>query len=213
MSESVQIVIVGDSTVATNRPGNSSHGWGGVVHGYFIEDVTVINLAVSGRSSKSFIGEGLWEDALTRGADYIFIQFGHNDCPGKGDRETDPKTDFRDYIRKYVDDGRKIGAVQVLITPVTRRRFDETGQIRTILAPYAEGMRIVAGEKGVPLIDLHVRSMDLFNRLGDDGSLSISATPDDRTHFSLEGARVVAGLVVDALPECVAALRPYLKSQ
>lgn len=212
-NDTPHIVLVGDSTVATNKKDNPSHGWGGVIHEFFTDDVTITNLAAGGRSSKSFIGEGRWKKALTHNADYIFIQFGHNDCPGKGpDRETDPQTTFRDYLRKYVDDTREMGAVPVLITSVTRRRFNKEGKIRTILGPYAEAARIVATEKEIACLDLHTKSIDLFNRLGDEGSTYISATPEDRTHFSPEGARIIAKLVIEELSEKVRALKPYIKS-
>ncbi|MCB0311731.1 MAG: rhamnogalacturonan acetylesterase, partial [Calditrichaeota bacterium] len=48
---------------------------------FFAESVTIKNHARNGRSSKSFIEEGLWKavlDSLQPG-DYVFIQFGHND--------------------------------------------------------------------------------------------------------------------------------------
>ena len=207
------IIIVGDSTVATNNPGNPNHGWGGVIHEHFTTEIAITNLAASGRSSKSFIGEGRWDQALTHGADHIFIQFGHNDCPGKGDRETDPKTTFRDNMRKYIDDTHAAKALPLLITPVTRRRFDsKTGNIRTILGPYAEAMHIVAKEKDVPVIDLHAKSIALFNNLGDEDSTYISATPADRTHFSSEGARIIAKLVIEEIPTQLPELKSYIKS-
>src|SRR4051794_33835124 len=79
----VRVVLVGDSTV------NDEGGWGPGFRGYFTNDVEVVNLARNGRSSKSFRSEGLWEPAVAGKPDYILIQFGHNDCPGKGpDRET-----------------------------------------------------------------------------------------------------------------------------
>lgn len=210
--DKIHIVIVGDSTVATHRKGNPSHGWGGVIHELLTDDITVTNLAAGGRSSKSFIDEGKWQKACELPADYVFIQFGHNDCPGKGpERETDPQTTYRDYLRTYVDESREMGAVPVLITSVTRRRFDKEGRIRTILGPYAEGVKAVAQEKDVAVVDLHTKSVNLFNELGDEGSTYISATPEDRTHFSAEGARVIAKLVVEELAENVRALKPYIQ--
>src|SRR6185503_16503135 len=81
----VKIVLVGDSTV------NDQGGWGKGFSGSFDSQVQVVNLALNGRSSKSFRDEGNWEPVLAEKPDYVLIQFGHNDSPGKGpERETDP---------------------------------------------------------------------------------------------------------------------------
>lgn len=211
----VRIVLVGDSTVATyhKRPADrpSLTGWGQVFGDCFAGPVTVVNCAVSGSSSKSFRAAGRWEKALAEKGDYVFIQFGHNDCPGKGDRSTDPNGDFQDYLRKYVADARKAGARPILVTPVARRTFDRDGKITTTLAPYADAMKRVANEQGVPVIDLHGRSQALFNRLGDRGSADFSASASDRTHFSERGARQIAQLVADSLAEAEPTLARYRK--
>ncbi|MCA9146438.1 MAG: rhamnogalacturonan acetylesterase [Planctomycetales bacterium] len=198
----LRVAIIGDSTVASypNPPADRPDltGWGQVFGEFFDERVVVLNHARSGRSSKSFLREGLWDKTLADRPDYILIQFGHNDCPGKGDRETNPATDFRDNLRRYVADSRKIGATPILVTPMTRRQFRD-GQIHTILRPYAEAMLAVGQEEKVAVIDLHLASVELFNRLGDAGSSSFSASSSDRTHFSREGALVMARIVADGI--------------
>jgi len=210
----IRIVLVGDSTVASyarppkDRPDLT--GWGQVFGESFNDQVTVVNHAQSGRSSKSFIREGRWQKALDAKGDYVFIQFGHNDCPGKGDRSTDPNTDFQDYLRQYIDQSRAAGAKPVLVTPVSRRTF-AGGKIHTTLQPYADAMLKVGKEKGAPVIDLHAASMELFNRLGDEGSADLTASAADRTHFSRKGGRAIARLVAEALPKAVPELQPYLK--
>ena len=81
----MHIVLVGDSTVAEDS------GWGPGFRRLANDDVEVVNVAANGRSSKSFIDEGLWSKALAARGQYYLIQFGHNDEPGKGpERETDP---------------------------------------------------------------------------------------------------------------------------
>ena len=210
----IRIVVVGDSTVATylNPPPDRPDltGWGQVLGQFFSDRVTIINHARSGRSSKSFIREGLWTKALAEKPDYVFIQFGHNDGPGKGDRSTDPETDFQDYLRQYVDDARKSGSRPVLITPMTRRRF-QNGKISTTLRPYALAMLKVGKEKQVPVVDLHAASVAMFNRLGDAGSADFSASKSDTTHFSKKGAVAIAELVVRELPKVEPSLKVYLK--
>src|SRR4051812_11172282 len=88
----VKVVLVGDSTV------NDGGGWGPGFRGSF-SGISVVNLALNGRSSLSFRAEGAWAKALEEKPAYILIQFGHNDVPGKGpDRETDAKTTYRENL-------------------------------------------------------------------------------------------------------------------
>ena len=210
----VRVVVVGDSTVASYKPDPAKPpiaGWGQVLGESFNDKVEVINLAVSGRSSKSFIKEGRWAKALEQRPDYVLIQFGHNDCPGKGDRTTDPNGDYRDYLRQYISETRKAGARPILITPMARRTFAD-GKITSTLIPYVEAMIAVGQAENVPVIDLHTASVELFNRLGDEGSADLSNAPDDRSHFSPKGARKMAELIVERLPKKEPSLGKYLKA-
>ncbi|MBC7817530.1 MAG: rhamnogalacturonan acetylesterase, partial [Planctomycetaceae bacterium] len=170
----------------------------------------VSNHAQSGRSSKSFLREGRWEPVLREKPDFVFIQFGHNDQPGKGDRTTDPNGDFQDNLRKYIDEARAVGIQPVLVTPVARRIFVD-GKATTTLTPYADAMKTVAAEKKVPLVDLHAASFQLFDELGEEASADFSASASDRTHFSRKGAREIGRLVVSRLSLDVPALRVYLR--
>src|ERR1700722_11565827 len=127
----VKIVLVGDSTV------NDQGGWGKGFSGSFNGQVQVINLALDGRSSKSFRDEGAWTPALAAKPDYILIQFGHNDSPGKGpERETDPQTTYRANLARYVDEARAMGANPALSPSIPRRNFDANGKLKVdSLAP------------------------------------------------------------------------------
>ena len=209
----LRIALVGDSTVASypeppeDRP--SLTGWGQMFEEFFNDRVVVLNQAVSGHSSKSFIGEGLWRKTLDAKPDYVFIQFGHNDQPGKGDRSTDANTDYQEYLRQYVQDTRALGATPVLVTSVARRTFQD-GKPQTTLQPYVDAMKQVGQELNVPVIDLHVASLAVLAELGDAGSADLSPSAADRSHFSRKGARTMAKLVSEALPQAVPALRPYL---
>jgi lysophospholipase L1-like esterase/enterochelin esterase-like enzyme len=209
----IRIVVVGDSTVSTYRDDPSRPplaGWGQVLGESLTDRAEVVNLAASGRSSKSFIKEDRWTKALEQRPNYVLIQFGHNDCPGKGDRTTDPNGDFRDYLRTYISDSRKINAKPVLITPVARRTFAD-GKITSTLIPYAEAMIAVGQSENVPVVDLHTASVELFNRLGDEASADLNNAPEDRTHFSPKGARVMAALILTQLPKVEPSLAAYVK--
>ena len=76
------IFIAGDSTAAKNN-GNPIQGWGEPFHEYFDPaKVNVVNHARGGRSSRTFITEGLWDALLgeVKPGDCVLIQFGHNDA-------------------------------------------------------------------------------------------------------------------------------------
>jgi lysophospholipase L1-like esterase len=147
---------------------------------------------------------------LAEKPNYVFIQFGHNDQPGKGDRATDPGGDFQDNLRKYIDDARAIGSVPILVTPVARRTFEQ-GQARTTLTPYADAVMRIAKEKKVGVVNLHSLSFDLYNERGDEATSWFSPSASDRTHFSRQGAIEIAQLVASALPQAAPPLRHYMR--
>lgn len=207
----VRIVLVGDSTVTDKA------GWGLAFAALLKPPAECINLARGGQSSKSFYDKGNWKNALEQKPDFVLIQFGHNDQPGKGpDRETTPSTTYREYLIRYVDQAREAGAQPILVTSMVRRIFTPEGKIDSNLAPYADAMKAVATEKKVPLVDLHRRSLDLVEQLGPEKSAAFGPPhPElpgrmDGTHLSTVGAAAIAPLVVDELRKVEPALRDYL---
>ncbi|MBS0209515.1 MAG: rhamnogalacturonan acetylesterase [Planctomycetes bacterium] len=196
----VHIVLVGDSTVTDTA------GWGGAFIKHLGPSAEGVNLARGGRSSKSFRDEGTWKKAIEQKPDYVLIQFGHNDQPGKGpERETDPATTYRDFLRQYVDEARAIGTKPILITSVVRRTFNAEGKIESSLVPYANAVKAVAAEKNVPVIDLHQRSLELMNQLGPAEAEKFGPPHPTRpgkfdgTHFNEMGAERTAELVISEL--------------
>src|SRR4051812_5742487 len=146
----LKIVLVGDSTV------NDEGGWGPGFRARLGPGVEVVNLAKNGRSTKSFRDEGSWAPALAAKADYILIQFGHNDVPGKGaDRETDAATTYRANLVRFIDEARASGAKPVLVTSIVRRNFKDGKIVRDSLVPYVEAVRAVAAAQGVPVMEMY----------------------------------------------------------
>jgi pectinesterase len=207
----IRVVLVGDSTV-TDRS-----GWGAGFKLLVSPPAEVLNLAAEGRSSRSYIDEGRWAEALGRRGDHYLIQFGHNDEPGKGpERETDPETTFRANMERYVADARSIGAKPVLVTPLVRRLYAADGTITTTQRPYVEVVRKVAKEKQVPLIDLHAISMADAEHAGEEVWADLSPRDDrqqvDRTHLNAKGSEVVGRMVAEALRVAVPDLAEYIVS-
>ena len=212
----VRIVLVGDSTV------NDGQGWGPGFKKLLKPGVECVNWARNGRSSKSFINERLWAKALAEKPDYVLIQFGHNDMPGKGpDRETDPATTYLEYMRRYVDEARAAGAKPILITSMTRRRFNDQGKIDSDLWPYVEAVKKLAAEKSVPVIDLHARSIAVLDELGPKAGEEFDPQPTtkpgepppkpDKTHLSPKGAEVMGRFVAEDLKNVQPDLSPYIQ--
>lgn len=206
-----RVVLVGDSTVAVTS------GWGPGFIRYLSESAVCLDLARGGRSSRSFINEGHWKNALAEHPDYVLIQFGHNDQPGKGpERETDPESTFPEFLRRYVDEARAIGAKPILVTSLTRRNFRE-GKLVDTLGPYAAATRKVAAEKGVPLIDLYARSTELVEKLGPKATEELEPpNPDgkpglDHTHLNARGADVFGRLVAEELRKAEPALGKFVR--
>ena len=125
--------------------------------------------------------------------------------------ETDPETSYRQNLERYIADARAIGAKPVLVSPMTRRRF-KNGKIDSILTPYAEAVYAVAAKTKTPMIDLHRRSVELFNELGDEGSADL-CPEGDRTHFNQKGAEKMADLIVSGFPTELSELGSHLKSE
>ena len=206
----IRIVLAGDSTVTDDS------GWGAGFKKLVADGVEVVNTAANGRSSKSFIDEGRWAEALAKRGQYYLVQFGHNDEPGKGpERETDPNTTYRANMSKFIDDVRAIGATPILVTSLVRRLYKEDGTIRTTQTPYVEAVRALAAEKKVPLIDLHAMSLADAESAGDDVWADLSPRDEkgqvDRTHLNAKGSEVVGRMVAEALSTAVPGLAPYLR--
>ena len=213
----VRIFLVGDSTMA-DKPlvDNPERGWGQVFPSFFDRHVIIENHAMNGRSTRSFINQGRWQIVVDRlrPDDYVFIQFGHND-EKKDDtsRYAAPETDYRNNLIKFVHETLAKGAFPVLLTPVSRRKFDEQNKAVETHQKYSEVVRRVAAEEHVPLIDLDAKSIGLLDTVGAEKSKNLflwvppgkykalPAGKEDNTHFTFEGAKKIAGLVVDGITE------------
>lgn len=209
----ITVYLIGDSTVADKTINEYPEtGWGMPFHYFFNSSVEVDNRAKNGRSTRTFIEEGLWKAVLSnlQPGDYVLIQFGHNDeVPTK--KSYTPPDQFKANLLKFVTDTRSRKAFPVLITPVARRRFNSSGEVVDTHKEYATLVREVASTHEVPLIDLDSSSMALLQQFGPENSkylfnyLTPGENPhypngrSDNTHFSELGARKMAELVLQGI--------------
>lgn len=209
----IKVWLIGDSTMCTYEPNRSPlAGWGMPFAYFFDSSVIIDNRARGGRSTRTFINENRWKpiaESLQEG-DYVLIQFGHNDEakePQYKERYT-AVPDYKNNLIKFITETREKKAFPVLITPVTRMRFDKEGNIQETHKEYSAAVWEIGKEYNAPVIDLDAKSRDLLDELGPVNSKLLFMQLDslehpnyptgqkDNTHFNEYGARRIAELVL-----------------
>lgn len=213
----ITVYLAGDSTVADYSSSRAPRtGWGQELNRFFDDNIVVINEAIPGRSSKSFIDEGRLDSILNQieKGDYLFIQFGHND-EKKWDptRYTKPYSTYKSYLKQYIDGARAKKAIPVLVTPVERRSFTVEGIAGDTHGDYPAAMKELGTEENVPVINLSEKSKALFQELGPERtkdiflwlnareSVNYPNGVQDNTHFQKAGAEEISRLVVEGIDE------------
>lgn len=206
--------MMGDSTMAVKDQSKFPEtGWGVPFATLFKSNVQVENKAKNGRSTRSFISEGRWQEIYDqlKSGDYLFIQFGHNDEKiNKPNVGTDIGT-FKANLSMFIIKAREKGAEPILLTPIARRYFEQ-GVLVDTHEGYPAATREVADSLQVPLIDLTEKTNRLLIKLGEQKSekLFLHLKPGhknypegvaDNTHLSDEGAMTVAKLAVEGMKE------------
>jgi lysophospholipase L1-like esterase len=216
--EPFKIVLVGDSTVATEG------GWGPGFCATLTSNVACVDDARNGRSSKSFIDEGLWAKALAEHGQYYFIQFGHNDQKPNPKLHSDPDTGYSDNLRRYVADVRAIGAIPIIVSPLSRRNYRDGQLVDDGLKEYEAAARGVADDEHVAFVDLFNLSQHYLSAMSQEQAdeLDAVAHPDakaengssakpDRTHLNDKGKAVFGRMVADNVIRTEVELGPNVK--
>jgi lysophospholipase L1-like esterase len=219
------LFIAGDSTAARGA-GDTQQGWGVPFAAYFDPTtINIVNRARGGRSSRTFITEGAWDQMLAdvKAGDTVLIQFGHNDggpindepppplrargsLPGLGDetREIDNALTkqhevvhtFGWYMRKMIADVKAKGASPIVLSLTVRNRWDR-GRIERGSGRYSLWAFDIARAAAVPFIDVTNNAADRLEALGEKRSTALYQ--QDPTHFNAEGADLHAQVVVAGL--------------
>lgn len=225
-SNSLNVFLAGDSIVTSYKDTSSSNdqaGWGQMLNEQYNSSVNIHNRAIGGRTARRFIDEGrlnaIWNTA--KAGDYLLVQFGTNDGHKTAtytiNGQTipyylDPQTDFKYYLRQYIQGARSRNIKLVFVTPTPRNSAYCTGGNGT--GAHAQAMRELAQEEGVPLVDLNRKTVDYltaicpaptpenFFFLRSDGTV-------DGTHFQESGARILARFVADGIAEASLQLSNY----
>jgi len=214
------IFVVGDSTA--NNHANGALGWGDPFIGYFdLAKVNVLNRARAGRSSRTFITEGLWDKVLSemKKGDIVLIQFGHNDgaaindatrargsLPGIGEeteeidnlltKKHEVVHTYGWYLSKMIADTRAKRAVPVLLS-LTVRNIWKDGRVERGSSRFGQWAAEVAKSQEVEFINVTKIIADRYEQLGQE-RVQVLFGPD-HTHTSPAGAELNAELVVAGL--------------
>ena len=223
--EKVKIFMIGDSTMASKEPNRYPEtGWGQVFDRFFNDKVAIINKAMNGRSTKSFIAEGRWNYVMEnlKPGNYVFIEFGHNDEKVTSQRLGTTLNEFKANLIRYIQDTRSKNGLPVLLTPIERRIF-KNNQLYDSHGGYPEVVRKVAAEYEVPLIDMQLKSRRYILETGEKQSMKLFLHADsgvlanypkglsDNTHFSEQGAIGMARLAAEGIVELKLPLKKYLR--
>lgn len=218
------LVLIGDSTVR-NGPGdgaNGQFGWGQVLGEHLdLAKMNLVNRAIGGLSSRTFLTQGHWGRALTliKPGDLVLMQFGHNDNAPLNDdkrargtiRGVGEETESIDnqlthqretvgtygsYLRRFIRDAKAAGAFPIVCTLVPRKVWKD-GKIVRSADSYAGWAREVATQEAVPCIDLNELVSVRYDALGAKVVEALFA--DEHTHTSRAGAELNAEIVAAEL--------------
>jgi lysophospholipase L1-like esterase len=213
------LYIAGDSTARSDAP---LRGWGSEIGAFFDPaKINVVNRAIGGRSTRTFITDGRWDKILAelKPGDFVLVQFGHNDdgdykdpkakgrpsIRGEGEGtdqaiKADLKTyetihTFGWYMRKFATDAKAKGATPILLSKVPHKDWKD-GKIDRSRdqATFVVWTRDAAKATGALFIDANEIIAEGLDRLGPEKVNSFFG--DARTHSTPEGAKYNAAAIV-----------------
>jgi unsaturated rhamnogalacturonyl hydrolase len=218
------IWLIGDSTVR-NGNGDGAHnqmGWGDELAPYFNTDkVNIANEAIGGRSSRTYITEGHWAEALAlmKPGDIMLVQFGHNDSgplddpararatiPGVGDETKEIENPvlkmhetvhtFGWYMDEYVREAKAKGVTPILCSLIPRKTWKD-GKVVRNKDTFAGWTEQIAERDHVGFIDLNEITGRKYDALGEAAVEPLFGDP--HTHTTKAGAVMNAESVVAGL--------------
>ncbi|HEX4750189.1 MAG TPA: rhamnogalacturonan acetylesterase [Bryobacteraceae bacterium] len=214
------VFIAGDSTAAEGNP--DAIGWGKPFASFFDSSkANVVNAAIGGRSSRTFVTEGHWDHivAAIKPGDYVLIQFGQNDgapmngpklargsLPGLGEEaqeidnvitgQHETLHTFGWYMRKMIREAKAKDAFPILLS-LTVRNIWTDGHVERGSGQYSDWSRDIAKSEGVAFIDLTNLVADQYEKTGVDAVKPFF--PKDHTHTNAQGAEYNARYVIAGL--------------
>lgn len=233
--------VIGDSTVCSFNDSYfyPRYGYGTQFPEYFdAERFEVCNLAMSGRSSLSFLTEENYKtlmDGMQKG-DVLVIGFGHNDEKAETARYTNPNGDYKtagsfanNLYENYIKPAQEKEITVILCTPIVRR--SATGEwknselhITTTTGEfeggnYPEAIIKLGKDTNTAVVDMTALTKEVYDALGAEETLNLhawlSSKPGsvDNTHTNIWGAKYNAYLFAKAVKEMnLSGISEYVKN-
>jgi lysophospholipase L1-like esterase len=150
----------------------------------------VVNRAIGGRSSRTFLTEGRWDEVLKeiKPGDFVMMQFGHNDGGGltgnksrgslKGNgEETQTITNsagkvetvhtYGWYLRQYIAGAKAKGATPIVVSQIPRNIWKD-GKVGRESNPATESSRKeAAAQGGAAFLDLNELVATRYEKIGE----------------------------------------------
>jgi alpha-galactosidase len=218
------LFLIGDSTVrnGSGKGADSMWGWGSLLGAHFDPaKIQVKNRAIGGRSSRTFLTEGRWENVLKemKPGDFVMMQFGHNDgggltgnrgrgsLKGNGD-ETQSITNnaglvetvhtYGWYLRQYIAGAQAKGATPIVVSQIPRNIWKD-GKVGRESIGYGKFAGEAAAEGGAAFLDLNENVANRYENIGAETVGAMFFRPGDHTHTTLAGAKLNAAAVVEGV--------------
>ncbi|MCD8206355.1 MAG: pectinesterase family protein [Bacteroidales bacterium] len=220
--------LMGDSTMADKdlSKQNPERGWGQRLPADLDTNVVVVNYAKNGRSTKSAISEGIWDNVKNdlKAGEYLFIEFGHNDAKDEDSTRYAPAFGlYTENLKTFAQHALSVGAKPIIFSPLMRRQFNKDGELNVNgHGDYPEAARKVAEELGIPFIDAKTISQEWLQSIGDEASIPYymwvepgtnPLHPDgkqDDTHTNERGAKKIVELLLPAIIETIPELAGHV---
>jgi lysophospholipase L1-like esterase len=230
------VFLIGDSTVNNSTKGQL--GWGKPIANHFDTDrIAVVNKARGGRSSRTYLTEGLWDEvtAQIKPGDFVLMQFGHNDngpmdegrarasIRGNGDEsrvvtnKTTGKVEtvfsYGWYLRRYISDAKAKGATPVVLSLVARDMWKD-GRVLRATDTQTKSAAEAAAQGGAAFIDLNDLTATRYEAEGRERTHTQLFGTNDHTHTTPLGAAVNAECVVAGLRSLTnCSLKDFLRAK
>ncbi|KAJ5822369.1 Esterase SGNH hydrolase-type subgroup [Penicillium robsamsonii] len=205
-------ILAGDSTTAPQS--SNGGGWGdGFLNTTLFKGASGRNLGHNGATTVSFRDGGDWDEVIgivkQVRHDYhpfVTIQFGHND------QKPAAKISLSQYttnLEKFVTEAFGAGATPILVTPLSRRNYDNSTGTPSILMSLANetmGTINAAYRSCATYIDLNQASTRYLNAIGPENAFTYNLNPMDYTHLNVPGSILFGGIVAELITQKLDAL-------